>query len=412
MTIAKVAKEIADKAGVEIVEVSEDSESDNEEIVVARPEAARKSGDVNLDDEFEKIVPFKFKRLSEESIDEVDHEIEEILSDAEPLEIELKSARKEENFEENLRQFEQINLKDIVKTLGESFQVIDKKFEDNIEEADNIVEDCLKEAQKSVEKSLEEADKIVEKSLAEFEKEVTEILEDAEQKVESCLKEIDHKVEENLQETASPGEVEIHEIDKKVEDILKVTDKRIEEILEKAANCTRAESLEIDKTVEDILQEADKKIEEILKEKSLDGAAVKADKQAEILEQIIDKKADDNLISETPQADVAAPDDHKSSPADLEQKKRLATSDVTETIEVTPIISEAKTIIDENLLPRKASSRENSVDKPPVPIQTYLWEDLKRAKEQVSGDNVCTSICSVTCNFTRTRSTVSTNDTY
>jgi hypothetical protein len=28
-------------------------------------------------------------------------------------------------------------------------------------------------------------------------------------------------------------------------------------------------------------------------------------------------------------------------------------------------------------------------DKPPVPIQTYLWEDIKRAKEQVSGSNVC-----------------------
>lgn len=67
------------------------SESDNEEIVIVEPEAAEKRNDVNLDDEFEKIVPFKFKRLSEESIDEVDNEIVEILSDAEPLEQVLAS---------------------------------------------------------------------------------------------------------------------------------------------------------------------------------------------------------------------------------------------------------------------------------------------------------------------------------
>lgn len=76
-------------------EASEESESDNEEIVVIEPEAVKKSDDVNLDDEFEKIVPFKFKRLSEESIDDVDHEIAEILSDAEPLEKEFKNDREE-----------------------------------------------------------------------------------------------------------------------------------------------------------------------------------------------------------------------------------------------------------------------------------------------------------------------------
>lgn len=50
-----------------------------------------KKDDVNLDDEFEKIVPFKFKKLSEESLDEVDHEIEEILHEAEPLGQEIKT---------------------------------------------------------------------------------------------------------------------------------------------------------------------------------------------------------------------------------------------------------------------------------------------------------------------------------
>lgn len=73
-----------EKKGEEDEEV--ESESDNEEIVTLEPETVKKSDDVNLDDEFEKIVPFKFKRLSEESIDEDDNEIAEILSDAEPLE--------------------------------------------------------------------------------------------------------------------------------------------------------------------------------------------------------------------------------------------------------------------------------------------------------------------------------------
>lgn len=50
-----------------------------------------KTDDVNLDDEFEKIVPFKFKKLSEESLDEVDHEIEEILHEAVPLGQEIKT---------------------------------------------------------------------------------------------------------------------------------------------------------------------------------------------------------------------------------------------------------------------------------------------------------------------------------
>lgn len=52
----------------------------------------KKSDDVNLDGEFEKIVPFKFKKLSEESIDdEVDHEIEEILHEAQPLGQEIQA---------------------------------------------------------------------------------------------------------------------------------------------------------------------------------------------------------------------------------------------------------------------------------------------------------------------------------
>lgn len=54
-----------------------------------------------------------------------------------------------------------------------------------------------------------------------------------------------------------------------------------------------------------------------------------------------------------------------------------------------------ETIIDEELLPKEILlalqaniDDHNDPSKPPVPIQTYMWEDVKRSKEQVS-DNVC-----------------------
>jgi hypothetical protein len=60
------------------------------------------------------------------------------------------------------------------------------------------------------------------------------------------------------------------------------------------------------------------------------------------------------------------------------------------TIDETKPINE--TLIDEHLLSREAilkSIADAAAEKPPVPIQTYLWEDIKRSKEQVSGDQVC-----------------------
>lgn len=96
ITISKVASDSCDKKpSVDIDDEEEDeeeveSESDNEEIGAVGAGVVQKD-DVNLDGEFEKIVPFKFKKLSEESLDEVDHEIEEILHEAEPLGHEIKT---------------------------------------------------------------------------------------------------------------------------------------------------------------------------------------------------------------------------------------------------------------------------------------------------------------------------------
>jgi hypothetical protein len=190
-----------DKKDVEEEEESEEeevsSESDNEEIV----ETVTKS-DVNLDDEFEKIVPFKFKRLSEESIDEADHEIAEILNEAEPLEVAIKEEKK-------------------------------------------------------------------------------------------------------------------------------------------------------------VTQSAEEKSHEIVSEAVAEKSTV---------EQPVEEKQ----------------------PTDTSENNEP--KHIEEEVKVTPITNEAKTnetVIDEKGLPTEIIDDQ----KPPVPIQTYLWEDVKRSKEQVSGDNVCTSTC-------------------
>lgn len=70
---------------------------------------------------------------------------------------------------------------------------------------------------------------------------------------------------------------------------------------------------------------------------------------------------------------------------------------------ISPSLPTRETIIDEDLLPKGPveaplskntdidtgeSHLEKQEDKPPIPLQTYLWEDVKRSKEQVSED-VC-----------------------
>lgn len=252
---------------------SEESESDNEDVEVGAAETVKKSDDVNFDEKFEKIVPFKFKRLSEESIDEVDHEIAQILHEASPLETELKTAIEvavcEKKVAENLKK--------------NSEKVFDKEENFNQE-------------------SLEENSR---KFLSE------EIL------TEEDLKE--NLVKENL--------------------------------------------------VEETLNEIDEK------HKNLQPEA---------------------LQEENSSTDVTAPDEHKSSNTDLERKAAEATADTQsreiEGEEKPSSIADVKEDSVEGLSPKE--TKESVDDKPQVPIPTYLWEDLKRAKEQVSGDHVCTSICS------------------
>ena len=229
---ASKANESGDKSSTnketEATESEEESESDNEEIFVTELKPIPESDDVNLDDEFEKIVPFKFKKLSEESLDEVDHEIEEILHEAKPLGSEVKSET------------------EIVKAEGGSGKVFEvvKVEEDELEtEQDSKHEEAI-EPEKAHEKVLEP------------------------EQASSDPKTLQTEVNENQN--------------------FSLTEKK---------------------------------------------AAEAPINDAKLLETNID--------------DIQAPTD-------------------------APLL------------------KENSEDKPPVPIQTYLWEDVKKSKEQVSGDNVCT----------------------
>ena len=226
------ANESGDKSSISketgATESEEESESDNEEIFVTELKPIPESDDVNLDDEFEKIVPFKFKKLSEESLDEVDHEIEEILHEAKPLGSEVKTET------------------EIVKAEGGSGKVF-------------------------------EVVKVEEEDL------------EAEQ---------DSKPEEAI-------------------------------IAEKAP------------------------------EKSLDPEHSSNDHET------LQTEVNDNLNS-------------------FPTERKEAESQINDVKPLEPNIDDIQAPTDASLV------KENSEDKPPVPIQTYLWEDVKKSKEQVSGDNVCT----------------------
>lgn len=276
--LIKVGQDSVDKAVVEVIEVEsgDDSESDNEEII--HPEVIKK-GDVNLDDEFEKIVPLKFERLSEESSDN-DNEIAEILNEAEPLGKELQTES------------------EIVKPEIKSEVIVAQEIViiKNPEEVP-VIE--LKKVQPEVVKSeIKVEDKISDETIS--------------QSIPESLTK-----PEELQ--AEPTVAQSHEI--------KPQETFSEENLREKATDATEKSLESD-TVQKVSEKIDSKpIEEEIKESSINDA-----KQRET---IIDEK--------------------------------LVTKE-------TPLSVET----------------EHTEDKPKVPIQTYLWEDVKRAKEQVSGDNVCT----------------------
>lgn len=132
---------------------------------------------------------------------------------------------------------------------------------------------------------------------------------------------------------------------------------------------------------EESTDEVDHEIEEILHEAEPLGVEIKTESKIEHFEHLETEKespeADTDRKSLTPE--TPTPFVHKI--PEIEPPQTLESKPIT--AEATVI--EAKPIIDDQTLPT-----ENIDEKPPVPIPTYLWEDVKRSKEQVSGDNVCT----------------------
>lgn len=79
---------------------------------------------------------------------------------------------------------------------------------------------------------------------------------------------------------------------------------------------------------------------------------------------------------------------------DVKTDIEISTNEILPTPQDSTESKQLETLIDEELLPREAILKyiAEASQKPPVPIQTYLWEDVKRSKEQVSGNHVCNSI--------------------
>lgn len=229
--------------------------------------------DVNLDDAFEKILPCKIDRSSEEGSDDVDHEIAEILCEAEPLGHEIKTIDAS-----NVTEVKETNVNSPV--IASEIPVI------NIQASPTV--DTAKMTKLVIT--------------------TTETIEITEVAPESSTEEIAAEIPEVPSELPSTAE----------------------EVQKMPA------SPEASKVLPENPVEPEKLPEEIVNQ-SQDASSIKP-----VIEQAKGANGD---------------------------TKQSTTVD-------DPIAS-----VDKKL------SHEDDKDKPPVPLQTYMWEDLKRAKEQVS--DVC-----------------------
>lgn len=120
---------------------------------------------------------------------------------------------------------------------------------------------------------------------------------------------------------------------------------------------------------------------------------VKIDREEEKVAEISAEKSTEELRDEK---NSGLSEENIENPENPEKSLEVDTTDnATTSTDISRVNEKSKeTIIDEDLLPRETilkivaeSSAEHS--KPAIPLQTYLWEDVKRAKEQVSNDQVC-----------------------
>ncbi|XP_070490067.1 titin isoform X2 [Chironomus tepperi] len=167
-------------------------------------------------------------------------------------------------------------------------------------------------------------------------------------------------------------------------DCKKLLETDIDKIGEEVIEILREKSVERDENLKISLDDATSKniegnVDTIEAEKSETEKIIE-----EKSEKIDDEKIIENLHEEKVEQSTAV-EEKESSEKTVDEKI------VSEEVEAPKVESEDKqkeTLIDEDLLPKEAVASFNAEqNKPPVPIQTYLWEDIKRAKEQVSDDH-------------------------
>lgn len=171
---------------------------------------------------------------------------------------------------------------------------------------------------------------------------------------------------------------------------------------EKKIESDTLENIKIDREEEKVAEiSAEKSTEELTNEKSSDLG----EENIEIVNKPDELESSENKIkSEEIEfiknlQDPVEPEKLLEVDAEIKSNNHTVPQDVIDNPtfheEISKVNEKSKeTIIDEDLLPRETIlkivaefSAEHS--KPAIPLQTYLWEDVKRAKEQVSNDQVC-----------------------
>ncbi|CAH1713006.1 unnamed protein product [Chironomus riparius] len=155
-------------------------------------------------------------------------------------------------------------------------------------------------------------------------------------------------------------------------DSKKLLETDIDQIGEEVIEILREKSVERDENLKISLDDATSKNIEVNTDTI---EAEKSETVKEIIEEKSEKIDDEKIIENLHEEKV------EQTTAVEEEKEESS-----EKIEAPKVESEDKqkeTLIDEDLLPKEAIASFNAEqNKPPVPIQTYLWEDIKRSKEQ------------------------------
>lgn len=169
-----------------------------------------------------------------------------------------------------------------------------------------------------------------------------------------------------------------------VGDCKKLLETDIDKIDEKVIEILREKSVERDENLKISLDDATSKNIE----GNTDTIEAEKSETVKIIEEKSVKIDDEKIIENLHEEKVEQPT--------TDEEKTVEEKIVSEEIEAPKVVTEDKqkeTLIDEDLLPKEAiasfNAQSSEQNKPPVPIQTYLWEDVKRSKEQVSDDHVC-----------------------